>query len=366
MSYIDDLDRLICGLQALRSKAASKSEVKKGIQRHLLGCISILGSVSLDEPAQPVHDEVFQASIIEIMSRNSKLANREALVESFPTKWIHQQYPGDNCAETALDSWLPLHWCASLSNDSETINTSHLKGLLSEDSSLELISTDPEVSPTSLAIAKLNPSTTFVNELISINPEVIKRSDRDGALALMYAGAWNNDTFLLERLYTLYPRAISESDAYGFLPLHFTCYAGTTESVTFLLSKYSKAAKIKNRAGVLPLLASAANVRRGGVEMARVLLDEYPEAISVQDNEGSLPLHIAAQFASFDLIRFLYAVNPSAASTANSEGLLPMHFAGLRKEKNIDIVDFLSEANTDAEAAKFVPTAAPKEECIVS
>ena len=102
--------------------------------------------------------------------------------------------------------------------------------------------------------------------------------------------------------------------------------------------------------------------------MARVLLDEYPEAISIPDDEGSLPLHIAAQFSSFHVIRFLYAVNPSAASTANSEGLLPMHFAGLRKEKDIDIVDFLAEANTDAEAAMFVPepVAQNKEECIIS
>lgn len=337
-------------------------ELKQGLMGHILGCIATMGTIE-KESERPVHDFVFQAAVNHVFERNAKILRGENIIESFPTKWIHQHFSenGD------LTNWLPLHWCAVLSDETETITVSHLKKLLEEDPSLRLTSEEQEVSPTSLAIAKLNPSHTFVNELIVIDPDVVKVPDRDGAMALMYAGAWNEDTALLEKIYSLNPKAVNCTDAYGFLPLHFASYAGTVESVSYLLSKYPKAARVKNRAGVLPLLASSANARHGGVEMARVLLEEYPDAISIPDDEGSLPLHIAAQFSSFDLIRFLYAVNPVAASTANSEGLLPMHFAGLRKVKNIDIVDFLAEANTDAEAAKFVPVpTAGKEECIIS
>lgn len=362
-SHRHRLALLLNGLQVLEGSAdMSDEELRYGLMSHALGCLSVLGAFPTTT-SQPTHDFIFEAALKRIMERNLKIASGDSLVESFPTKWIFQQFP----RETATASWLPLHWCAALSDDTEEINANHLHELMKEDPTLQLISDQYEVSPCSLATAKRNPSQDFMKKLISLNADVVKIPDRDGAMALMYAGAWNEGTAVLEKIYSLNPKAISSTDAYGFLPLHFASYAGEVNSVSFLLSKYPKAARIKNRAGVLPLLASAANARHGGVEMARILLEEYPEAISIADDEGSLPLHIAAQFASFDLIRFLYAVNPSAASTPNVEGLLPMHFAGLRKEKNIDIVDFLTEANTDAEAAKFVPAAnAGKEECIIS
>ena len=359
----EQLSQLVVQLKSLeQEEGLTDDELKQGLMGHVLGCIATIGTI--EKPSErPTHDLVFQAAVSHVFERNAKILRGESIVESFPTKWMHQHFSENK----DITNWLPLHWCAALSDNTEAITACHLKELLEEDPSLRLISEEQEVSPTSLAIAKLNPSHSFVNELIAIDPSVVEVPDRDGAMALMYAGAWNEDTSLLERLYSLNPKAVSSTDAYGFLPLHFASYAGTVDSVSYLLSKYPKAARVKNRAGVLPLLASSANARRGGVEMARVLLEEYPDAISIPDDEGSLPLHIAAQFSSFDLIRFLYAVNPSAASTANSEGLLPMHFAGLRKEKNIDIVDFLAEANTDAEAAKFVPLpTAGKEECIIS
>jgi ankyrin repeat protein len=367
MSSREQLGRLVSGLQSLRGETVSDDELKQGLMRHILDCVSALGSVARSAALRPTHDEVFLAALKQIIDRNMKISRGETPLESFPSKWIHGQFPGSGDSDSY--SWLPLHWCAALSDESDTINKEHLRALLEEDPvDLQLMSEDQEVSPTSLAIAKDNPSLGFINELISIDGSVVQKPDRDGAFALMYACAWNEKTTLTEKLYSLNPKAINFTDAYGFLPLHFACYAGTLENVIFLLLKYPKAAMIKNRAGVLPLLACAANTRRGGVEMARVLIEEYPEAINIPDDEGSLPLHIAAQFSSIDTIKFFYAVNPSAASTANSEGLLPMHFAGLRKEKDIDIVDFLTEANTDAEAAKFVSDSSVpnKEECSMS
>lgn len=359
----DQLNQLLQGLKALEaSPDLASDQLRDGLMSHVLGCMTTLGSIKSTTP-RPIHDHVFKSAIQCILDRNEKLSNSESIVESFPTKWIHGYFPGNG--QNA--GWLPLHWCALISNNADIINSSHLRGLISENSALSIISTELEVSPTSLAVATSIPSHDFFKVLLEIDRDVVKLPDRDGAMALMYAGAWNDNTTLLEKIYALNPKAISATDAYGFLPLHFACYAGTVDSISFLLSKYPDAARVKNRAGVLPLLASAANSRRGGVEMARILLDEYPDAISVPDDEGSFPLHIAAQFASFDLIRFLYAVYPAAASTSNSEGLLPMHFAGLRKEKNIEIVDFLTEANTDAEAAQFVPVpTSGKEECTVS
>lgn len=347
---------------------------------HVLESVAALAKLR-NIKAKPTHFDVFRGAVNCMLQR----AVDAPVIEPYPVKWINQEflYQDEPEAESATDKarsrgpcdWLPLHWCAALSGSSDATASGgmnnmttgvHLNRVLEEDPSLKLVSHKYEVSPLSLSVAKAHPSMSFVDNVVRLDPKALTTPDRDGAVALMYAAAWNADTALMERLYTMNPNACSATDAYGFYPLHFACYVGTLPAVQFLLQKYPKAARLKNRAGTLPLLASCVNSRRGGVDMARSLLDVYPQAISTSDDEGNLPLHMAAQHGSIELIKYLHSLHPIAASAPNTEGLLPMHFAALRKDKDIEVVNFLTEMNTDENAAKFVPSGARKDDCKMS
>jgi hypothetical protein len=358
------------------SDGISEEEMHGALMGHILETVAALVKLQIIK-AKPTHFEVFRGAVNSMLER----ATQAPAIEPYPVKWINQEFQCHKELSTespinisrAPSDWLPLHWCALLSGGSESApagavitNGVHFSTMLEEDTSLNIVDSKYEVSPLSLSVAKAHPSMSFIDTILRLDSKALATPDRDGAVALMYAAAWNANTVLLERLHTMNPNACSSTDAYGFYPLHFACYVGTLSSVQFLLQKYPKAVRLKNRAGTLPFLASCVNSRWGGVQMAKVLLETYPQAISITDDEGNLPLHMAAQHGSIELIRYLHSLHPVAASTPNTEGLLPMHFAALRKDKDIEVVNYLTEMNSDENAAKFVPTGTKKDDCKMS
>lgn len=327
--------------QAGRLDTAQWSSMSVELEGHVLDCIATLAALKGAAKA-PVRSEVFKAVVQHLYDRAQAVARGITFSESFPMTWIHEKFP----AMTGVrrhHSWLPLHWCGALSEADSPLGASHLTGLLHEDPSLVLMDDRNEVSVLSLAVAKARPNLSFVETLLSVESSAAAVPDRDGALPLMYAAAWNETLTVLSKLYDCYPAAVSETDAFGYTPLHFACYAGTLDAVRFLLAKDPRGASKRNNAGSLPLHACAANTRHGGAQMARVLCESWPDAVSSADGEGSLPLHVAAQYADVDQIRYLYDKYPDAATQANDEGLLPMHMAGLRKLKSVDILNLLTE-----------------------
>jgi ankyrin repeat protein len=328
--------------------------LRDALMGHVLACVATF-AVTDDFGKTPFLNDLYKSVVSHLFSHAETCASgAAAVVESYPMTWIHEQFP----ARTAegRGSWLPLHWCGALSGADSSINAEHLNGILGEDRSLALLhrrgAAQEEVSVLSLAVAKARPSLAFVEALLSINRDTAAAADKDGALPLMYAAAWNEGPAVLLKLYDVYPKAVSATDSYGFTPLHFACYAGTLDAVKFLVAKHPKAVFSRNSSGALPLHGCAANVRYGSIDMFRALLELHREAVSAADSDGSLPLHIAAEFASIDVIRYLYDMYPSAASQQNDEGLLPMHMAGLRKQKSVDVLnlltDFAKDNNTTA------------------
>lgn len=288
--------------------------------------------------------KLFKCVMCYMLDHTVQAANGVGDKESYPMMWIREQFMRPDRTCSPRNCWLPLHWCSALSGADSSIGATDLTDLLDEDPELSLSEGQvTDVSILSLAVAKPRPSLSFVEAITSRQKNATGLADKDGAYPLMYAAAWNDDSAILEKLYDLYPGAISRTDSFGFSPLLFACYAGNLATVKFLLKKYPKAISVRNNAGALPLHACAANTRYGGVDMARELIALDASAASRLDDEGSLPLHVAAQFGSFELIQYLYDIYPFGASQPNHEGLLPMHLAGLRKQKSVAVLNLLTE-----------------------
>ena len=334
--------KLADNMQSILNRTDSHKPLKHYLMTHILECVSTLAVVDHFGQA-PTHKEVFKAAVCHMLDNSYNTAAGSVSTESYPMTWIHELYLTQRDTNTLPNPWLPLHWCGALSSEESEITFSHLRGIMDEDHKLSLVGKEYDVSVLSLAVAKSRPSLAFVEAILSVRRDAVRVPDKDGALPLMYAAAWNEDITVLMKLYDEFPGAVKEKDAFGYTPLHFACYAGTLDAVKFLLSKYPKAAKSTTTNGAIPLHACASNSRYSNPEMSRILVECYREGIFAVDSDGSLPLHVAAQFSSIEVIRYLCGVYPAAAGHMNYEGLLPMHMAGLRKHKCADILSYLTE-----------------------
>jgi ankyrin repeat protein len=328
--------------------SSSESAQLHGMMVHILECIAKLKTMPEYEKC-PATMEVYRLAVREVASRCLSAAAAGEAQEPYPAKWILSTLSEPHAdSQSAPSNWLPLSWCAHLSRRDGEVSADTLRQVLAENrsTSSKVVDHGVAVSVLSLAVAKRAPDERFVDAVIQEDGSCARIPDSDGAMALMYAAAWNENTEILRTLHGLYPSAISATDAYGFNSLHFACYTGTLAAVAFILENYPEGARIKNKYGVLPLLASALNTRHGGVEMTRLLVGVYSEAVSIPDDEGSMPLHLAAQYGSYELVKYIFDLYPAANDHYNGEGLLPMHFAALRIEKSIEIVNFLTDAHS--------------------
>ncbi|CAE7502307.1 BAD1 [Symbiodinium microadriaticum] len=276
--------------------------------------------------------------------------------EPFPLKWLKESFPDSTKLQNGR-SWMPLHWAInSTTSDSDVLVVDDVEQLCTEYAAA--VARDPEqafaVSPLSMAVARANPSLDVVTTIIRAFPSAAKVADRDLAFPFMYAAAWNDSTAIVEHLRELHPASVEKADIYGFRALHYAAYVGSTEMVLYLLRLNPKAARQANQYGVLPLNACVVN-NRGGVEMARAVHAAYPAAVTIADNNGLIPLHKAAQFANLDVVTFVFNAYPEGIATADEEGMLPLHYAGIRSDKNMDILEFVLAATPAAAQAAAVP-----------
>ena len=287
------------------------------------------------------------ASALRIFADSIEHPPEESTREPYPKKWLRGHFvdkDGEGQREVSK-GWLPLHFALTAGN----VIVDDIQCLLSEvgeDAYME------DVSPLSVAVARPNPSSAVVKQLIDFKPDAINKSDKDGAYALMYSAAWNDCELTLHSLYTASPGAMQAIDKYGYHAIHFAAYVGCYDVCSYILHVYPECIKIKTSGGVLPLSAAVVNRTSRSTDIVQLMLDMHPKAAKQADEDGALPIHKAAQFGTLDTVKLLYNAYPEGMMIADGEGLLPMHYAGQRdksREDNMEILQFLSEENEKLE-----------------
>jgi hypothetical protein len=127
--------------------------------------------------------------------------------EPYPTKWLRQQFVGPTTRSS--DNWLPLHWILC----DEAPKVELVQSLL-EETGHEAFTED--VSPLSIAVAQRNPTASIINAIINYKPMSVSTPDKDGAMAMMYASAWNDTEMVVHMLWKHCPEAMSTIDKYNY------------------------------------------------------------------------------------------------------------------------------------------------------
>ncbi len=155
---------------------------------------------------------------------------------------------------------------------------------------------------------------------------------------------------IVQRIFEVYPNALSEQDAFGWLPLHYACANGSSaELVMFLTNIYPDSKVVIDRRGRTPLHFAVGNEDRSPDPASVKILAETGAARRADEN-GSLPLHYACAYgASDEVLKILLESVPSSTTAVDFKGRTPLHFAmgNAEKEWTPAIVQLLLEQNPD-------------------
>lgn len=216
--------------------------------------------------------------------------NSFELVEAYPTKWLLNVFPFMPSPSDGRPSdtfWMPLHLALAIDLPQDNMSSkrqfmSDLNILLVEygDSAF-----DEEVSPLCIAVGKENPSIEVVQTVVNFQPESVNTTDADGSLPLMHACAVNQTLDVIQYLHTCYPAAIAMRDNYDCAAIHYACFSGCAEVVSFLLEAHPACVKFAEGNGALPLHDAVQNERSnatGDISLVSTLLVAYPAGTTTE------------------------------------------------------------------------------------
>ena len=240
----------------------------------------------------------------------------------------------------------------------------------------------PEVPPPSSEVVAL---ASVVRNLIALHPRGASIPDDDGALPLhviaMNARGWDADAeavliahppavrsrtgpslrsrlpihlaaagtnacwALIARLVEAHPRAASQEDGAGKLPLHLACESGKTWEhggtgvIYEAFPTAIRTAESNGRGWIALHMAAVGSVGKGEGLMNK-LIKLYPDAAAVRDSGmGRFPLHWACKTARpwEGVIELIFHAYPDAAISQDNRGWLPFHLAAISSSKDHDL-----------------------------
>ena len=207
---------------------------------------------------------------------------------------------------------------------------------------------DEGASPLHWAV-RSNVGIDLIQQLIALNIEALRQSDKSGCLPLHYCVAYGNPTeenaAVTKMLVEQYPQSLRVSDVTGNLPLHRALMRkyplDTVEDV--LLDKYPESAKIADRDGRLPVHIACEN--GSPIDLIKHLVLLYPESLAIIDHSGECPLHKACQAGHLSLAEWLSDKDGRALRKVNKEGMTPFVILCHSTSMQRDFYDELEEVS---------------------
>lgn len=286
-----------------------------------------------------------------------------ALLEAnFPLQWLLGAFPTSSQGVVDAARWLPLHLFLAVDVSFVEKSTEEYQYM----TNLELLLTvfgeqafNEEVSPITIAVAKRQPYLPTIDLLITRFPDCLMKEDEDGSLPLFHAAGCNDNTATLEFLLSIYPDAITKCDNFGCGPVHYAAFAGTFDTLRYILDLHPAMAQLAEGNGALALHDAVMNKRGHEMQLSLVnlLLSALPLATQHRDHIGVLPLHNAARCSDIQVVNRLLHAFPEAPFVADNEGLLPLHHYSERTDKAAqqEVQATLLQSNPLAEIRPWPP-----------
>ena len=223
-----------------------------------------------------------------------------------------------------------------------------------------------------------------IQYMLELDAELVNEENSEGCLPIHCASQWTR-VQIIEILLKYDPDAASKeaNDEYLQLPLHLACsYDGTTclSSVQILYDAYPEAILARNEEGNIPLDVARnqqvieflqtqleyARQARNSTAMATVDEDGWlplhwalkgdallgsiklltranPAAVQVADQNEAYPLHMACEFSSAKVVKYLVELAGYTLNNVDVNEDSPLHYAC--RGGNCDVVKYLLEAN---------------------
>ena len=221
--------------------------------------------------------------------------------------------------------------------------------------------------------------------MLELDPELSNAANSDGYLPI-HCAAESGRTTSIEILLKYDPAAASKEtdDGSRQLPLHLACavYNPNLSSIQLLYDAYPDAILARNRGGRTPLDLGEGNqpvieeflqtplvYARQAQDMAamttvddngwlplhralrenaslgsiKLLMRANPAAVQVSDQNGAYPVHIACEFSSVKVVKYLVELAGDTLNNVDANKDSPLHYAC--RGGNCDIVKYLLERN---------------------
>ena len=85
------------------------------------------------------------------------------------------------------------------------------------------------------------------------------------------------------------------------------------------------------------------NISLGAVKL---ILKDFPPRIHTANDKGAIPLHIACQYSSVDIVKYLASIDIGDLGICDEDGKYPLHYACMGR--NHDVIRYLLEKNVSS------------------
>jgi ankyrin repeat protein len=151
------------------------------------------------------------------------------------------------------------------------------------------------VTPLHLAVADTDFEASFVETLIGMNSEAVGTPDYQGSIPLHYALRHGASLDVVKLLLNLHPKGKYITDKLGNLPLHVACRHGASLEVVKIFvedDEMSEQALVTDGQGELPLHKAC---RGGHVSLVLFLMEKHLSSIRLKNSAGMLPVLLMGQ-----------------------------------------------------------------------
>ena len=247
--------------------------------------------------------------------------------------------------ELNVNDWLPIHLACARGKRVDTVDT--IQYMLEVDP--ELINAEDSNGYLPIHLAAIKGRTKSIELLLKFDSDAASKETNDGTRCLpLHLASYNTNISSIQVLYNAYPEAILARNN-GRTPLDFARSEGNQPAIEFLQTQLVYARQAQDMTamttldddGWLPLdRALKDNAPLGSIKL---LIRSNPAAVQVTDQKGAYPLHIACEFSSAKVVKYLVELAGDTLNNVDANKDSPLHYAC--RGGKCDAVKYLLEAN---------------------
>ena len=293
---------------------------------HILECIGALSCIQRSYRVKKKDDDsiirktkrrIFWQSVREaakqtMLEEDGTLRGKnEALIE------LLESFPDYNKLNDGR-TWLPLHFAVSLPRCDPT----KVQILFAaEPDSIKIQTGERKLKPCHLAAMVESPALSVVQSFKMYYPRFGSSLTAEGYTPLHVAALHSNSVEMVSELIQTYPTALKMSNEMGETPLCLVS-DNMTPNAPRILQLLLEASPDEVRRtnshhyNELPLhqfLRSAEDQPSASFTIP-ILIKAYEESVNIPDNQGLLPIHLAARYASVEVLKIVTEANSSNLS----------------------------------------------------